>query len=35
MNGWGLILGWLVISIIIGIVAGRLIDRMGGDDANR
>ena len=32
MNGWLIIGGWLIASIIIGIIAGRLIDGMGGDD---
>ena len=32
MNGWLIILGWLIASIIIGIVAGSAIDRMGGGD---
>ena len=32
-NGWTIIGLWLVASIIIGIVAGNLIDRFGdGDD---
>ena len=29
VNGWTIIGLWLVASIIIGIVAGRIIDRMG------
>ena len=31
-NGWAIIGLWLVASIIIGIVAGNLIDGMGDDD---
>ena len=31
-NGWAIIGLWFVASVIIGLVAGRLIDRMGGDD---
>ena len=31
-NGWAIIGLWLVASVIIGLVAGKLIDRMGGDE---
>ena len=31
-NGWAIIGLWLVASVIIGLVAGRLIDRVGGGD---
>ena len=32
MNGWAIIIGWLIASVIIGIVVGRAIDLMGDDD---
>ena len=31
-NAWAIIGFWFVASVIIGIVAGNLIDRMGGGD---
>ena len=31
-NGWAIIGLWFVASVIIGLVAGRLIDRMGDGD---
>ena len=31
-NGWTIIGLWFVASVIIGLVAGKLIDRMGGDE---
>ena len=31
-NAWTIIGLWFVASVIIGLVAGRLIDRMGGDN---
>ena len=32
MNGWAIIIGWLIASVIIGIVVSRAIDLMGDDD---